>query len=664
MTTSNSDYSSSSGLFKYLPGYASFLLNNYLHDFARFQLQLTRELNIPILQYFASVPEQQLLEISKERLSKFLKMIVENKVETYISNSLNEWVGDQLPSISRDKIIVEDITLISFMRRKAFRIFLPKFTTDSDLTINILTEIDSLTTEIDTRSFKILTNIQQELYRQTQEIALLGNWVWDLKKDKITWSDEIFRIYELEPQSLISYDLTVYNHPDDAEMINAQMRMSRETLQPHDFYYRIILDNGTQKILHAKGRVQATEEGEAFRMLGTLQDVTKQKKLELAVIEKQNLIQKITDLTPSMITVYNIHTGKYIFINQAIQSLLGYNHQEVMDKGLIFFNSIIHPDDKTRLTKKINETLAEANKPENFIEEPLIEFLYRALHKNGEYRWMQTFSTTFSRGKNGRVEEAINISIDVTEQIIVADNLKTKHKEIEEKNKELEYANKELESFTYIASHDLQEPLRKIKFFTGKLKPENNTEYYDRIINETTRMQQLINGLLEYSQLAGTSETFNTINLNDVAREVSNDLADLLNENKIELEIMDLPVVQGVRLLLHQLFTNLITNSVKYRRKNVNSKIRIYADVIEDDTIIPNAEKVNKITFWDNGIGFDNQYAKHIFQLFRRLHTKTAYPGTGVGLTICKKIVETHNGIIDAEGIPNEESNIYVYLPV
>lgn len=362
-----------------------------------------------------------------------------------------------------------------------------------------------------------------------------------------------------------------------------------------------------------------------------------------------------------MIAAYNINTGKYLFINRAIETILGYTQAEVMEKGVPFFVSIMHPDDIGELMGKNAAALQKANAAGKAQKEEIIEFLYRLKHADGKYRWMQTYGTIFSRNHKGEVEEVINISVDVTNQAEVANELKVKHEELEQKNKELE-------SFTYIASHDLQEPLRKIKFFLQQIQPLAGTadahgNYYNRINNEAARMQLMINSLLQYSVMSNEERVLEPVDLNTLLEEVKIDLAEILNEKDVVIDAATMPVVKGLPLQLHQLFVNLIGNSVKYSRAGVAPRIKISAEVVPAKNILHRVANAYKITLADNGIGFEEKYAQHIFELFKRLHSKSSYPGTGVGLAICKKIVENHNGIIQATGTPNKGATFYIYLP-
>jgi light-regulated signal transduction histidine kinase (bacteriophytochrome) len=322
------------------------------------------------------------------------------------------------------------------------------------------------------------------------------------------------------------------------------------------------------------------------------------------------------------------------------------------------------------LLEKNALAISEANRLKmSSDKEFIVEFLYRIKHANGGYRWMQTFGTIFNRNKNGKVEDVINISIDVTDQVNISDELKAKHRELEETNSKLAHKNKELEAFTYIASHDLQEPLRKIKFFVQQIQDGQTTttgsNYNARVSSEVSRMQHMINGLLEYSQMTKEDNApFEQIGLGALLAEIKNGMADELNEKQAIIQISQLPVLRGIRLQLYQLFSNLIHNSLKYSRTGVAPTIHIYSEIVEMPGKLPNASSFIKITHADNGIGFENEYAEYIFELFRRLHSKNAYSGTGIGLTICKRILENHSGFIEATGIPDQGATFNMYFPV
>jgi len=241
-------------------------------------------------------------------------------------------------------------------------------------------------------------------------------------------------------------------------------------------------------------------------------------------------------------------------------------------------------------------------------------------------------------------------------------------------NADLEQMNAELTSFTYIASHDLQEPLRKIRTFSNLIiERDSNTlsetakEYFVRITGAATRMQNLIEALLSYSRTSTLEVQYEMVDLNKLVDEVKNDLYEIIKEKNAIIESCNLPSLRVIPLQFHQLFLNIINNAVKYSKNNVSPYLRITTELVNgrDLVNIGCSEKYTywKISFADNGIGFEQDYEHKIFELFQRLHGKSQYPGTGIGLAICKKIVLNHNGIIKAMGKPGEGSVFSVYIP-
>lgn len=233
-------------------------------------------------------------------------------------------------------------------------------------------------------------------------------------------------------------------------------------------------------------------------------------------------------------------------------------------------------------------------------------------------------------------------------------------------NKELKRSNQNLEEFAHAASHDLKEPVRKILFFSNKLKDqlrthmtENETHSFARIANATQRMGNLIDDLLLYSHVSHRPQETEAINLNEKVQHVLEDLDLDIEEKKAIVNIAPLPMAQGYRRQLQQLFQNLISNALKYSKVDVPPIINIAHQEIER-----NSTRYHLISVQDNGIGFDTVYADKIFQMFARLHGKAEYSGTGVGLSIVKKVVEHHNGFIEVESGVNGGSLFKIYLAV
>ena len=245
---------------------------------------------------------------------------------------------------------------------------------------------------------------------------------------------------------------------------------------------------------------------------------------------------------------------------------------------------------------------------------------------------------------------------------------------LENKVRELDRSNKELEEFAYIASHDLQEPLRKITSFSERLKeklpPDLEPDiqlYLNRMLAATDNMRRLIDNLLEFSRTSRTSEPFVKTDLNDIIAQVKADLELKVEETNTEIVTEKLPVIDAIPIQMRQLFTNLFTNSIKFRQPDkpphINITCRLLDDDEKDDYHLRGNGNVYQILVTDKGIGFEQEYAMKIFQIFQRLHGKAEYPGSGIGLAICKKIVENHKGEIFAKSEPGEGAEFIIIIP-
>ena len=257
----------------------------------------------------------------------------------------------------------------------------------------------------------------------------------------------------------------------------------------------------------------------------------------------------------------------------------------------------------------------------------------------------------------GQVAAALN---NMTEQ------LDKSYKDLDDRNEALEKSNRDLQEFAFIASHDLQEPLRKVKAFGDLLQEEyagaisgEGAEYIRIMQNAADRMRNLINSLLEYSRITTKAVTFIPVDLSEIAKETVNELDFTIAEVGGNVAIEELPSIEADPTQIKQLFQNLISNGLKYRKKNVQPVIKIYGR-----TLTESGREICEVHVEDNGIGFDEKYSKRIFGVFQRLHKKTEYEGTGIGLALCKKIVERHGGTITVKSALGQGSTFIVTLPV
>ncbi len=230
------------------------------------------------------------------------------------------------------------------------------------------------------------------------------------------------------------------------------------------------------------------------------------------------------------------------------------------------------------------------------------------------------------------------------------------------KTKELERSNDDLQRFASVSSHDLKEPLRKIQTFADLLADtykdsanEETKSYTNRILISCARMERAIDDLLLYSKVDAKKETFVKVDLKKLIKEIIDDYEVTIKQKDAKIVVEDLPEIFAAPSEMRQLFQNLISNALKFNKPNIPSIIRISSKLEENK---------NKISIKDNGIGFDEKYTAKIFEVFQRLHSKDQYEGSGIGLSICKKIVEKHQGKITVESKPNEGATFSISLPI
>ncbi|MFD2519997.1 ATP-binding protein [Emticicia soli] len=324
----------------------------------------------------------------------------------------------------------------------------------------------------------------------------------------------------------------------------------------------------------------------------------------------------------------------------------------------------LHPEDYDRMFQAWNNSLSTG---------VVYKIELRLKNKAGEYRWH------FGQGEpiyneQGEIIKWIGTFMDIHEQKIFTENLETlieeRTTELSDKNLALEISNKELESFNYIASHDLQEPLRKIRTFIhliekSGLDSENSKKYFEKINSSAQRMSDLIQSVLTYSRLSKTGEDFVETDLNKILEEVKTDFELLIKEKNATIKSNKLPIIKANALQINQLFSNLISNSLKFSTESPH--ISISSKIVKGKEINAQANPEQKfayLIFQDNGIGFPDEFKEKIFNLFQRLHGKSEYSGTGIGLSIVKKIVEQHRGYISAESKAGEGATFNIWLPM
>jgi PAS domain S-box-containing protein len=665
-----------------LRDYARFLLEHHLDDFVQSTISRTRMHDTPMIRYLMSFSEPELGKTGRQITTELLTAFKEDQVDQYIKRTVERWLQDQLPMIERNQINIDDVYLFPHIRRQVLLEFIPNYTQEINTGLSLAKEIDEYTLAHTATSYKTFVKLlenrlaqqvekleeSERMFKQAQAITHIGNFSWDLKSNLLIWTDELYRIYGLAPGSGVTDEIvSSFNHPDDDRRTRSVIQRAMQDVSAFDFYYRILLKDGSTKMLRAIGEVIADDEGQPASLFGTVQDVTQQKAVENELLQNQLFIKKIADATPLIITSYNTNTNQYIFVSAGLKTLLGYEPELPMREGINFFVALVHPDDLPLIIEKNSKALTKANvEIGEGPEEIIIDFQYRMKHKNGDYRWFHTFGTVFDRDQQGRVQHVLNMSIDITNQVEAEKNLI-------QQTVELMQSNSRLEEYAFIASHDLKEPLRKIGLFTDRLHAILGNDVSDevrscveKIYNSSKRLQEMVHDLLEISQLS-SKKSYAQHDLQSILDHVVHDLEHKVEEVGAVITTDSLPKARVIASQFRQLFQNLLSNALKFVRPGVVPQIRVTHSILRPEDVAHLNLRIShcylQIKFEDNGIGFDNAFSEKIFGIFQRLHRKEAVEGTGMGLAICKKIVQNHDGIIQAEGKTGAGATFTIIIP-
>lgn len=416
--------------------------------------------------------------------------------------------------------------------------------------------------------------------------------------------------------------------------------------------YKFIKADNTVSIIYDRGYILQDEYGTPIRVLSSMLDVTSLKEAQSEIVKSTETTRFIADAIPQLLWISNTE-GEITFFNQ---KWFGYTDKTFEDlaKG---FEEYVHPQDLEESIRRWNESLSTGNR---------FEREHRIRRKNGKYYWFLAKAEA-KRNEEGEISLWImthtNIHEQKTNEELLEQKVLERTAEVKESMHQLEKSNYDLLQFASVASHDLKEPLRKILTFSSLLQKSNeynetSNRYINSIVKTSERMRRLIDDLLMFSRLSDGNVQFEEIDIHELIDEIKFDLEILVKEKQATINCTGLPVILGIPGQIRQLFQNLLSNSLKFSKKDAAPVIDISASLQEVQ-----GKKFVKIIFRDNGIGFDKAYSEKIFVIFQRLHPKQMYEGTGIGLAIVKKIVSLHGGDIVATGIENEGATFEITLP-
>ncbi|MCR9013699.1 PAS domain-containing sensor histidine kinase [Aquiflexum gelatinilyticum] len=451
-------------------------------------------------------------------------------------------------------------------------------------------------------------------------------------------------------------------HPDDYENINQVWKNSLATGEKYICDVRLKSKEGEYRWHKGKANPIFDENNTIVKWVGSFTDTHAEKSFTKELEEKVALrtadlreseekFFTLFNLSPICKTLSDVKSGKILMVNDEFINTFGFSREEAIDKTSLEIGMI---DAESR------EAIIQEIKANGRIKNKEIEFI----KKSGEKFYGLTSSEIIKIGDKQYFLGAIN---DISDRKKAEENL-------ELKNIELQKLNKELQSFAYISSHDLQEPLRKIQTFASRIQgkevnnlSEQGKDYFNRMQHAAQRMQNLIQDLLTYSRMNKNEPRLEPTDLGEIVALIIEDYKEDILEKHAIIEANDLCVANIIPFQFEQLMHNLMGNALKFSNPTMPPYIKIkarneYGKELKNEKLLPQ-KKYCHISFSDNGIGFDQQYSEKIFEVFQRLHGKNEYSGTGIGLSIVKKIVENHEGIITATGEVNKGATFDIYIP-
>jgi PAS domain S-box-containing protein len=504
----------------------------------------------------------------------------------------------------------------------------------------------------------------RELAEDNEELLQFGNWNWDPHTDQVQWSRGMYMMMDYNPD-VQQPDLRMKSYldhvlPQEREMITSVLdRAGKNKDTTVEFKYSITTHLQKEKIFYSKGKIIYDDKGEVKNIVGITRDITEPTRLYDYLDNYKQLVMEKEDFLDHGswecdLTNFNINWSDGMF------RLYGYDPAEKAKIKIddAFYKAHFTPESYKQAKANLYALLE--NGGNNYIQDLEIK------DKNGNLRMFESYGKII-RNRTGKGIQFIGTTRDVTQ-------LKKYERELEHKIIELDRSNKELEDFAYAASHDLQEPLRKISTLGERLQTkfanslqEEGMKYLQRIQTATKNARSLIDSLMEFSRITHESQTYDKTDMNALVQEVKSDLELKIEETQATIHSVVLPNLEVSAPQIKQLFTNIILNSIKFRKQDVAPVIDIRSRTLSKQEIhnfhLSPQRHFFLLEIKDNGIGFEEEYAQKIFQMFHRLHGKSEYPGAGIGLALCKKIVEHHHGVLFATSTPGEGATFSVILP-
>ena len=496
----------------------------------------------------------------------------------------------------------------------------------------------------------------------------VGIWSLDIAAQTLAWSHlhkKMWGYTNLE-SNLTYEDWHKLIVEEDKETAFSAVERALKTKTFYEASYRIKrADNGNIRWIKSFGKYFYNHAGEPITLTGVSIDITEQKEIELSLKASEENFRQLAELLPQKISQADA-SGNVFFYNQNWLTYTGLSIEELTREG---WAKITHPEERDEINKRWQHSIKTGTH---------FEMEIRLLNKKGEFKWHLSRATAMRDDKNNIVKwigAATQIQKQVEQRTELEREVVNRTIELKQANQVLVKMNKELEAFTYVSSHDLQEPLRKIQTFASlilekenKNLSDNGKQYFHLMQKEAQRMKILIHDLLAFSKLNSADIKFENTDLNIIIEDVKKDFTEVIREKRAVIEVKEICEVNIIPFQFRQLMHNLISNALKFSNPKIPPHIKIESRNIKYSKInianLPIQKEYCHISITDNGIGFEKEFSEKIFEVFQRLHGKEKYSGTGIGLAIVKKIVDNHNGIITATSEVNKGAKFDIYIPV
>ncbi|MDX1547706.1 MAG: PAS domain S-box protein, partial [Rhodothermales bacterium] len=463
---------------------------------------------------------------------------------------------------------------------------------------------------------------------------------------------ELYRIFGVDPdEEPITFDSYIGRIVgDDRARVQALIQEALASRNPFSFYHTITRADGEERILRGDGDVVLdAQNGTVLRMYGTAHDVTERRRAE----ERLRLLEAASSASVDGITIADMTAPDeaLVYVSPGFERMTGYAVDEAMGRNCRFLQG---DDTGQAAIQEIRSAIAEGRQT---------RVTLRNYRKDGTLFWNELTLYPL-HDATGALTHYVGIQRDVTER-------RQAQEQLERINRKLEQRNRELQDFAYVASHDLQEPLRKIRAFADLMREdygatidEAGRYYLERMQDAAARMSDLIADLLAYSRVTTRAKPFERVDLDRIVAEVLSDLEIQISEVEGTVDVEPLPMLEADPTQMRQVLQNLIGNGLKFHREGERPVVRVWAEVDEGTGYADDAPPRVRIYVRDNGIGFKEKYLDRIFTPFQRLHSRGEYKGTGMGLAICRRIAERHQGTITARSAPGEGATFELTLPL